>query len=295
MTRRFSLPRGRRLRRALNGDPTQEYILYVPRSAPADARVLVSMHGISRNAHEHASVFTPMCEEYGVVMLVPIFTKDLHKDYQRLGRKGRGSRTDLLLQQFLVEVTFQTGVDASQVYLFGFSAGAQFAHRYAMAHPHRVARAVVAAAGWYTFPDLTQRFPYGIRPVRTLEGVTFNPEEFLRIPMELLIGERDTTTHNVRSTERTVAQQGVNRLDRARRWVAAMGEAATSYFLDCQVTLTEVPGIGHSFTSFCNEGALVERVGRFLFGDSRPAFVPDHDGALRDGALLANQNGGASK
>ena len=73
MQNRWSLPRGRVLRRALRSDPTQEYLLYVPHSASPDARVLVSVHGISRNAHEQAAVFSPMCEARGVVMLVPIF------------------------------------------------------------------------------------------------------------------------------------------------------------------------------------------------------------------------------
>lgn len=281
----FSLPRGRRLWRALLSDPTQEYLLYVPHSAPAGARVLVSFHGISRNAHEHAAVFTPLCDTHGVVMLVPIFTEDLHRDYQRLGRKGRGNRIDLLLHRFLAEVAFLTGATVNKIYLYGFSAGAQLAHRYVMAHPHRVARAFVTAAGWYTFPDHTQRFPYGIRPVRTLEGVTFNPEEFLRVPIEVLVGSRDVTRLNVRRTERTDAQQGKNRLVRARNWVAAMRDAAAAFSMEPQVTLTEVPGIGHDFTQFCEQGAMVERVGRSLFGDA-PAKTgrrPARNGAARNG------------
>lgn len=283
----FSLPRGRCLWRALMSDPTQEYYLYVPHSARPGAPVLVSLHGISRNAREHALVFGPLCEEYGVVMLVPIFTQDLHKDYQRLGRKGRGNRIDLLLHRFLTEVAFLSGADVTRVYLFGFSAGAQLAHRYTLAHPHRVARAIVAAGGWYTFPDRKQRFPYGIRPVRALEGVTFNPEEFLRVPIEVLIGKDDTLLQNVRSTERTIAQQGRTRLDRARNWVAAMRQAANVFSLEPQVTLTEVAGVGHSFTVFCEHGALVERVGRSLFGDPRRSSptppIPERNGATKNG------------
>ena len=272
-TPQFTLPRGRRLRRALVSDPTQEYILYIPKSAPkTGARVMVSLHGISRNAHQHASVFTPMCEEYGVVMLVPIFTEDLHKDYQRLGRAGRGTRVDLLLHRFLIEVRFLCGADVTQTYMFGFSAGAQLAHRYLMAHPHRVARVVACAAGWYTFPDAKQRFPYGIRPVRNLPGITFNPEEFLQVPIDVLVGAEDTTLKHLRSTERTVAQQGVTRVDRARAWVKAMQKAAKRFSVEPRVTLTEVDGIAHSFTKFCEVGGLVEHVGRYLFGtDATPA------------------------
>lgn len=263
-----SLPRGRVIWRALMSDPTQEYLLYLPQSAQAKTPVLASIHGISGNAQEHAARFAPLCEQHGVVLLVPIFAAELHHDYQRLGREGRGNRVDLLLDRLLAEVASLSGADVVQIHLFGFSAGAQFAHRYALAHPHRVARAAVTAAGWYTFPDPRQRFPYGIRPVRTLKGVQFNPEQFLRVPIEVLIGSLDTTLEDVRSTERTVAQQGATRLDRARNWVAAMRNAATAFGLRPQVKLTEVPGVGHSFTTFCEQGALVERVGRALFSDT---------------------------
>lgn len=271
----FSLPRGRRLRRALISDPEQEYLLYVPHTLRPHAPLLVSLHGISRNAHEHARVFTSLCEEHGVLLLVPVFTEDLHKDYQRLGRRGRGNRIDLLLHSIFVEVKHLCGADVSQVYFFGFSAGAQLAHRYAMAHPHRVARVVAAAAGWYSFPDTTQKFPYGIRPTRDLEGVTFDPEAFLHVPMEVLVGQKDTGTKHLRSTERTVKQQGVTRLDRARNWVAAMQAAAEAHEIEPQVTLTEVAGVGHSFEAFCEKADLVKRVGASLFAHLPPLPEPE--------------------
>ena len=64
----------------------------------------------------------------------------------------------------------------------------------------------------------------------------------------------------MRSTERTIAQQGTTRVERARRWVTAMQAAALTYSLDPAVTRTEVEGVGHSFKSFCESGDLVERV-----------------------------------
>ena len=265
----WSLPRGRVIRRALRSDITQEYLLYVPETVAPDARLLVSVHGISRNAHEQAAVFSRICEERGVIMLAPIFTAEQHDDYQRLGRRSRGARVDLLLNQYVAEVATLTGADVTQIYLFGFSGGAQFVHRYAMAHPHRVARAVVASAGWYTFPDNSQRYPYGIRPHRDLAGVSFNPEEFLRIPIEVVVGAHDTGTSNLRSTTRTDEQQGRNRLERARNWVDAMRELAFACGIEPSVTLTEVEGIDHSFRAFCQRGDLVDVVGRSLF-DDRP-------------------------
>jgi pimeloyl-ACP methyl ester carboxylesterase len=262
---RWSLPRGRIVLRTSRSDPLQHYLVFVPRAGSIDAPVLVSVHGVSRNAHDQARVFASACDERGVVLLVPIFTPDRHRDYQRLGRRGRGERTDLALNDCLAEVALLTGADVAQFRLFGFSGGAQFAHRYLMAHPERVARAVFAAAGWYTFPDDQQRFPYGIRPTRALRGVTFNPERFLRVPINVLIGESDVESKRLRRTKRADAQQGTNRLERARNWVAALHAAADLYRIDSRASLTVVPGVDHSFDGFCRDGALVERVFAALF------------------------------
>ena len=279
---RWSVPRGRVVLRALASDPTQEYLLYVPESAPPDAPMMVTVHGLSGNVLEHAAVFSPICDGLGVVLVTPMFTRDLHRDFQRLGRKGRGNRADLLLHRLVAEAASLSGADAIGIHLVGFSAGAQFVHRYTMVHPHRVARAVVVAAGWYTFPDHRERYPYGIRPVRKLEGVVFDPEAFLRVPIEVLVGSLDATTKNLRQTERTNRQQGRTRLERARNWVAAMQAAATSYGLEPQVTLTEVEGVGHSFTEFCEKGELVGLVRRSLFGHALLRDALSGDASLGD-------------
>ena len=274
----------------------QEYLLYVPESATEHAPVFVSVHGISRNFLEQAGEFAPMCDRHGLVMLAPIFTADLHEDYQRLGRKGRGMRCDLLLHELLAETTALTSADVSQIHMFGFSAGAQFVHRYLMAHPHRVASAVIAAAGWYTFPDNRERFPYGIRPVSKLEGVTFDPEQFLHVPIEVIVGAEDTSRVNLRRTDRTNAQQGFDRIQRARRWVAAMQDTARQHGVESKVHLTEVPGIDHSFTTFCSHGRLAERVARGLF-EPKPhpealhLLVSEANGHNGNGRRVANGGG----
>ena len=265
---RWSLLRGRVLWRVLRTDPTQEYLVYVPRSGGVGAPVLASVHGVSNNASEQARMFAPFCEKFGVVLVVPRFTNEHHRDYQRLGRGGRGARADLLLNDILSEVASLTGADVTQFCLFGYSGGAQFAHRYLMAHPHRVARAVVVAAGWYTFPDHRQRFPYGIRPTRRLPGVSFNPEEFLHVPVDVLVGARDVGQANLRRTERTDKQQGSSRLERARNWVEAMRAAAEAYGIEPAVTFSEVPDVNHDFRRFCERGRLIERMFWSLFGVS---------------------------
>lgn len=239
--------------------------MYAPSSRAYEAPIFASVHGLSRNSYEQARAFSHNCETARVVMVAPKFTAEQHADYQRLGRVGRGIRADRVLDRCVTEVASLTGADATRIFLFGYSGGAQFAHRYLMAHPHRVARAVIVCAGWYTFPDTRIRYPYGIRPNRKLPGVIFNPEEFLRVPVSVLVGGNDVTRANLRSAERLNEQQGTTRVQRARKWVATMRAAAEAYGLEPCVTYAEVPAIGHSFTRFCERGALAERVFHALF------------------------------
>lgn len=267
----WSLPTGRVLRRVLQSDPMQEYLLYVPDSGGTEAPILVAVHGLACNPEELARVFGPYCETAGVVMLAPIFSTEQHGDFQRLGRVGRGVRADIALDRCVAEVVTLTNADAGQLHLFGYSGGAQFVHRYLMAHPHRVAGAVAASAGWYTFPDMKERYPYGIRRQRRLPGVTFNPEEFLRVPVTVLVGLDDLNGEHLRSTDRVNRQQGRSRIERARNWVAAMRTAAIAYGYEPCVTCVEVPDVDHAFANFCERGALQERVFAALFGPGRCA------------------------
>lgn len=247
-------------------DREQRYFIYVPASGGEKAPVFVTVHGLSRNAREHAELFAPHCEEHGVVLIAPIFTAEDTRDYQRLGRVGRGGRADVILESILEEVSLTTGADVSSIQLFGFSGGAQFAHRFTMARPHRVARAVIAAAGWYTFPDSEKRYPYGIRASRDLPDVRFDPEEFLRVPITVIVGDQDVTTEDLRKSDRVNEQQGTNRFQRARNWVGAMKGAALAHHLDPLVTFEAIPGGDHTFATLMKTGGLGTRVFTALFG-----------------------------
>ena len=51
-----ALEKGVVLRRRLRGFPNQLYYLYIPRSAGKRPPLMVSVHGVSRNARQHATV-----------------------------------------------------------------------------------------------------------------------------------------------------------------------------------------------------------------------------------------------
>ncbi|HRY19586.1 MAG TPA: PHB depolymerase family esterase [Candidatus Competibacteraceae bacterium] len=257
------------VRRELVTDPAQIYYLYVPPGIGPHAPVLVAVHGVSRNAEEQARRFRRLARQYGVVLVAPLFPAGRFADYQRLGLTGPGARSDQALQAILAEVRQQTGVTGQRMHLFGYSGGGQFVHRYAMAYPGQVTAVAIGAAGWYTFPDAEIRFPHGLKLNRRT-ALRLQPEQFLRIPMAVFVGERDVRRGRdrpeLRQTGRVDTQQGLTRLERGDRWINAMRAAARDRGLDTVYGYEVLSRTTHSFAISMKRGGLGERVFYFLFG-----------------------------
>ncbi len=253
--------RGSLVLASLRDLPTQTYYRYVPAKLRRDAPVLVSVHGISRNAREHALACLPIARKLGCALIAPLFSREFCRGYQRLGLNGSGHRADALLDRIIEEVAATAQLDTGRINLFGFSGGAQFAHRYALLHPGRVSRLVVASAGWYTMPDPQLQFPEG---TSVNEGAWAIPdvESFLAIPMLVSVGGQDVSRDRyVRSEPALNARQGRTRVERAFTYVAEVSRAARQRALQPRVRLTVVKGAGHDFRECMRRGlyrALLE-------------------------------------
>lgn len=232
--------------------------VFIPRERHPDGRILVSVHGVSRNAGEHLELLRPLAEEHGVVILAPLFAEDRFRDYQRLGRKGRGPRADLALIRLLNELEGLLGQDTSRVDMFGFSGGAQFAHRFAMAHPQRVRRLTLGAAGWYTMPDRALSYPLGVHDALGLDGVRLGVTAAARLPTLVLVGEHDDNAEDeeLNQSNEVCGRQGRNRRERAQTWVQEMNRFAADRGDPASARLLVLPGVDHSFRAAVVEGAM---------------------------------------
>ena len=272
-------------RHVLESDPVVSYLLHVPSVRSDEPRMVVSIHGASRNVDVQARLLSAYAEMHGAVLVVPYFSATAFGDYAKLGRIGRGKRADLALHHIVTDAAARTGVSADRIHLFGFSSGAQFAHRYAMAYPQRVAFAVIANAGRFTMPDPAQKFPRGIRSTSKLPGLLFDPEAFLRVPMKVFVGKRDDggTTLPRRSSRPDRETTRALRAERARQWVAAMNEAGRERELDLQIDCEELPDRIRSFRSSVLRAGLAERAFETMFGAPRLATEsPGSSAALAD-------------
>lgn len=230
------------------------------------ASLVVAVHGISLNAREQVETFAPFAEARGQVVIAPCFDAPEDNDYQRLGRRGRGRRADLALDEAIRRLSEQAAIRFSRRFFFGYSGGGQFVHRYLMAHPDRVDAAVVAAAGWYTFPDARLAYPMGLRVGGALAGVRIEPAEFLRVPVLAILGSLDMERdESIRTNAKVDESQGTDRIERAGRWIGAMRAAARARSLPARHELVLLEGAGHSFAE-CVERGLASST--FEFFDS---------------------------
>lgn len=253
---------GRMLHVASKSKPSLACYLYLPRAWSPNGRVLVSVHGISRNAEEHIDGFRNHADKYGVTLVAPIFAAHKFTDYQRLGRVHHGPRADLALIRLLNEIWQRLGCASPKIDLFGFSGGAQFAQRFALVHPHRVRNLVLGSAGWYTMPDNGVSYPHGTGECPDLDAAHLNMVAAAQIPTLLAVGERDNNAdeEGLNRSRAVREAQGDNRLERALNWTNAMRRFADAKGIPASIEFVSLPGVGHSFRDAVVEGGLADRL-----------------------------------
>jgi pimeloyl-ACP methyl ester carboxylesterase len=253
--------RGRVHFRSLPGFPRRDFFVFLPHSATSRSPVVALVHGITRNAAELIFRFSREADRLGAILIAPLFERKAFGQYQQVVDGRKKVRADLALIDMLKAVGQETGVPHDRLYLFGYSGGAQFAHRFMMLHPEKVHAIAVAAAGWYTMPDPDFAYPYGIGS-HPLSGQAFDVDRFVAIPRHLLVGSEDTARgESLRTSDELDQLQGPNRLERAKRWFDAMQRTADERGIgDVPAIFTRLPGSGHSFTSAARKHDLAATV-----------------------------------
>jgi dienelactone hydrolase len=228
--------------------------LIVP-SAPTDAVPLVAVHGMLRDVDAQVAALVERAEALGRFVIVPLFAERAFPQY-RLGRCPR--QADAVLLRTLREFGLRLGLDVRRVDLAGFSAGGQFAHRFAMLYPNRVRRLVIAAAGWYTMPDMQRdlAFPVGLAGCDLRAKVMHaNLKAYLGLPITVVVGDGDAVADATTRREPLLdLVQGTHRVERAQRYVAAITEAGVLMNQRTDIRLDVLAGAGHDFAECAGRG-----------------------------------------
>ena len=238
------------------GNPVREYYVYLPEHMAAEPEPLVLVHGISRNAAELILRFSELAARTGVPLIAPVFRRESFGQYQQAIDPRHGWRSDLALCDILDDAADRFGLATRRIALFGFSGGAQFAHRFTLLHPDRVRACIPTSAGWYTMPDPDLPWPLGLGDMPL---GSFDPAA-RRVPFHLIVGQREREDDAALRHDPEIDRlQGPDRRSRARAWYRALQQAGWS---DAS-TLTVLPRTRHNFTCAHRNG-LTQTVFRLL-------------------------------
>jgi pimeloyl-ACP methyl ester carboxylesterase len=183
---------------------------------------------------QYTEPFIDFANRYGYVVLAPLFSAAFR--YQDLG-VGRRHRADLRLLELVEEVTAEHGLNGERFDLFGYSGGAQFAHRFLYLHAGRLHSVVIGAPGTITVPSRRYAWPAGLGGLE--EGkVRVDLEAIDKARVLLIVGDDDVTLENLNQSEQAM-RFGTTRLGRARALHAAWQVAGIDH------EYMEVPDTGH--------------------------------------------------
>ncbi len=240
--------------------------LFVP-SPATSVGLLVLVHGQARSVERLVNAFAPAAGLAGFSVVAPIFSEAQHRGYQRLSATTGPLGAAHCLNAVCDDVSRRLGTDPQPFAIVGYSAGAQFAHRYAMAYPSRVKRLIVAGAGWYTMPDPAVAFPFGCGPSIELPDGLPQLDAFLTSHIRVMVGEGDVERDaGLRVSPALDQHQGRNRLERAQSWTAAVRHAALVRDLSSHISFELLPNCGHSAAAAIRSGKFVERTIDFCLG-----------------------------
>jgi hypothetical protein len=145
-----------------------------------------------------------------------------------------------LIHTELVEVC---GLKNQYYTLWGHSAGAQFVHRLALFCPDRyVSMYISADAGWYTVPDPSVIYPWGVQH----DLLNLNENDLFALTeknMVLMRGTADTLRDSNLNTDPLSDAQGLNRYERAGYYYSQVKEINP----DLEWPLIDVPDVGHDY------------------------------------------------
>ncbi len=222
-----------------------KYFYYIPETANSRRktalRTLVLVHGKDSAADAFVEMWAEVAEKIRVAIVAPVFDSRVFPDYN--GLNIQGPRADLKLLEIIKDANSIWPINTEKFYIYGHSAGAQFAHRFAMVHPERIVKGVASAAGNYTFPDANVPYLYGIKQTEEANDIKFDVDAFAQLKFAVIVGALDTDPNVTDGTD----AQGKNRAERAWKFYRAMKKHAENNDIASKLRFAKIPKVGHDF------------------------------------------------
>ena len=235
--------------------PPLDVRLFVPHGSGPETPIVIVMHGWSREAQRYFDDWSRLGNKHEFIVVVPQFSASVFpgaNDYNSghvfdadTGEmRPAGEWTFAAIEPLFDDVVARTGSARNSYTLFGHSAGSQFVHRFLFYVPGaRVARYIPANAGWYTLPDFSVPYPYGLKDARVTEEQL---AAALGKDVVLMLGREDVDRDDpdLRKTPEADAQ-GRNRFARGQAMFESARKAAEALGAEFNWRIKIIDDAGH--------------------------------------------------
>ncbi|WP_420387262.1 hypothetical protein [Roseivirga sp.] len=231
---------------------------YRPANWKDQDKIVFVMHGGGRNADDYLDAWVELANNNNLLIVAPEFENKFSKyttnDYQEgnlftfFGTENPKSEWAYsVIENIFDHIKSVNNITNEQYDMFGHSAGGQFVHRMVMLMPEsRIETAIAANAGFYSFPDETLQFPYGIKNT----NVRLNPDikKAYNKRLIVLLGEldNDPSLGTFRTTEPAM-EQGKHRLERGSNFFLANQSLSEQNDWSFNWTIDTVKNVGHDY------------------------------------------------
>ena len=231
---------------------------YKPKTWQNSDKILFVMHGGGRNADDYLNAWKEIAEKQKLLIVAPEFASKFAKfatnDYQEgnlftfFGTRNSPNKWAYAVIENIFDRIKKDNQFTHATYdIFGHSAGGQFVHRMVMLMPQaRISTAIAANAGFYTFPDETLKFPYGLKntPVKLKAGLT----QAFQKNLIILLGAKDNNPKLgvFRKTDLAM-KQGGHRLARGSNFYQAARQLQAKHQLKFRWKIDTVANVGHNY------------------------------------------------
>lgn len=180
------------------------YALYVPEDYDANGTqtypLLVLVHGTERGPRNYIRHNVEFAEEHDVILLAPLFPFNTHgnldlENYKLIDYEG--TRYDLVLLSIVDEIASKYRLTPdNRFYMFGFSGGGHFTHRFYYLHPHRLNAISIGAPGMVTMLNDPRPWWVGTGNLKDKFNAALDFEQLRRVKVHMVIGAEDTNEWN---------------------------------------------------------------------------------------------------
>lgn len=195
------MPSGRRLQLYYKGT---RYYFYHPTSRKESAIqkaglrpwLIVCVHDSDMRAEELFNICWRAGKKRQLAVLTPLFDNIRYPEFANFNI--RGSRADKRLLELVEHVGNYASLSVREFYMFGYGKGGDFAQRFTMSYPKRIAKAAFESDA-YTQPDPEAYFPKGLNRSPLAPDISVNMYDVLKTDMAIIFRKNSDTLRDAKN------------------------------------------------------------------------------------------------